>query len=55
MEAAQESLARRLAHDRLARDRKIAQQAGLPTLLKLEAYLPQCRQQAEALLRFRRV
>lgn len=47
-----EYLARRLAEQRLERDRKIARQHQCPSLLKLAAYLPQTRKDAEIVLRF---
>lgn len=48
-----DAIAVTLALRRLERDRKIALEAGLPSLLKLSAYLPQCRRDAAVFLRFR--
>jgi hypothetical protein len=47
-----EQLARRLAEQRLERDRRIAREHHCPSILKLEAYLPQTRKDAEVVVRF---
>jgi hypothetical protein len=49
---AEESMALELAARRLERDRRIAEQAGCPAVLRLEAYLPQCRRDVAVALRF---
>lgn len=48
-----ENVARQLARRRLERDREVAERAGLPSLLKLEAYLPQCRKDAAVFFAFK--
>ena len=47
-----EHIARELAARRLARDLEIAREHHCPTLLKLSAYLPQTRKDAEIVVRF---
>jgi hypothetical protein len=47
-----EQLARQLAVQRLERDRRIALQHHCPSLLKLEAYLPQTRKDAAVVIQF---
>lgn len=49
-----EQLARRLAEQRLERDRRVAREHHCPSVLKLEAYLPQTRKDAEVVVRFSR-
>lgn len=47
-----ERLARRLAVERLERDRRIALEHHCPSLLRLEAYLPQTRKDAAVVIQF---
>lgn len=48
-----ENVARQLARRRLERDREVAERAGHPCFLKLEAYLPQCRKDAAVFFGFK--
>ena len=47
-----EHIAQELAARRLARDLEVARAHGCPFLLKLSAYLPQTRKDAEIVVRF---
>lgn len=47
-----EQLARELALRRLERDRRIALEHHCPSLLKLEAYMPQTRKDAAVAIQF---